>query len=70
MAAFGNIDDLKSQEPTPLPALSWAGYMQHLASGVDQVKRVVKGGGLQDPTIAEHLRASRLHQATHSHRND
>jgi hypothetical protein len=56
-------------EEFPLRALSWAGYLQFFTGRVEEAKRVVKAGGLQDPTIAEHLRASRLHAAQVSGRS-
>lgn len=59
MAAFGTLSDTKYIEMSPLPSTNWIGYVTYFSGMVDEAKRVIKAGGLQDPMIQKHLRESR-----------
>lgn len=52
--------DLEEKIVAMLPSRSWASYVNNFSAKVDETCRVIKGGGLQQPGVAEHLQASRV----------
>jgi hypothetical protein len=66
MASTGHPIDSQTGKLTALPARSWANYVNLQSAFVDEAKRVINGGGLREPGIAAHLRASRVAAQTPS----
>ena len=61
MTRFARPNDSVEHEAVELPTCSWVAFLQYFTGRVDEVDRVTKSGGLHDPDIAAHLRASRIH---------
>jgi hypothetical protein len=51
-----------SPEPKVLAAKSWGAYVNQFSGMVDEARRVMKGGGLSAPGVAENLLLSRSAQ--------
>jgi hypothetical protein len=69
MNQLGNAANSREQQITALPARTWASFVNNFSGMVDETRRVIKSGGLQQPGVAEHLQASRISNA-HSASSD
>jgi hypothetical protein len=66
MNRVGRKHEATDREMHYLPARSWAACANNFMAQVSQTMGVIKGGGLRQPGIAEHLQASRI-SASFSH---
>lgn len=60
-----NAPDLRnapSPEPLFLAGVSWGAYANRFSGMVDEARRVMKGGGLAAPGMADSLQLSRSSQ--------
>jgi hypothetical protein len=65
MSDFGKTEEIDNSEMTILPSRTWPNYVNLLSGLVEEAKRVIKGGGLQEPSIAKHLMNSRDSEANY-----